>query len=250
MEAAAAKPSPSTVSTVPVPPPSLCGECNGQSSDCAACWFRPREQQLESEFTIAPGVSWLHVQWDPFRLGCLVCAAFGSSTGQRSSYQNTMASNRERLKPRALKAHEKSVKHVRALKAQKADPRFESLDPLPDDHSSPSTAAFRKAVAHLRKHPLGQTGIAGVASKTKGRQLMWCLAEAHRDIKREIWASSSGLVSASFFQDTRHGKLSIRFTAASMSPLRRRSGHLATLVLASGVQYRLCGHQRRNFGSH
>ena len=144
---------------------SPCGECRGKDASCGACWFRPRQQQLEAQFTIADGVTWLHVKWEPFMLGCLVCGAYGSSDGHVSSYQSCTATTRERLKPRSLRAHEDSAKHISALQAWNADSQLDRLARPEAQDEAPTAAEFTKLLDHLRKHPLGRDGVAAVASK-------------------------------------------------------------------------------------
>ena len=165
----------------------------------------------------------------------------------------------EHLKPKSLRAHEESKRHIDALKAWRSYAASTSpSETCIQDDDAPSVAHFTRLLEHLRKHPLGKDGVFGVAREFKCRQMMWCIAEAHRDIKRDIWSEGSGFASASIFQDARHGKLSVlfflrergdlgclfrcvgvrlrcpkvRFSAAGVGPLRRRSGHLATVDLA------------------
>ncbi|CAK0813414.1 unnamed protein product, partial [Prorocentrum cordatum] len=58
-------------------------------------------------------------------------------------------------------------------------------------------------------------GVEGVAKAKKVRKMIWCLAEAHRAMKRRLWLTD-GIVSTAIFQDARKGKLTIRFTAVDV----------------------------------
>ena len=83
----------------------------------------------------------------------------------------------------------------------------------------------------MRKWPLGCAGVKGVARHKKSRQMLWCVAEGHRDLKRMLWRAPATTTSTTICQDARKGKLSVRFIAAN-SNIDRRAVHLGTVDLA------------------
>ena len=227
-----------------------CGGC--KQGTCSECWFRERQPQLQAEFEVAPGVTWLHVDWRPFLVSCAVCKAFddtgGPESGRRSSYREG-TSSLGRLKPNNLRLHERSVGHIDALIAMEAAGAVLSQPILVDDEQSPPAAQFKQVMGHIRRHPLGRDGVPGVAGNHKSRKMLWCIAEAHRDLKRAIWGQATGLASATLYQDARHGKLSLRFTAATDKPFCRRAGHLATMDLARDFSLDALGIQAASLGA-
>ena len=83
----------------------------------------------------------------------------------------------------------------------------------------------------MRKSPLGKAGLSDVGKDKKLRKMLWCVAEAHRDMERALWRSSASITSTTIFQDARQAKLQIRFKMAN-SRLDTGSGHLGTVDLA------------------
>ena len=177
--------------------------------------------------------AWHHtVSWQPWSVGCAVCSAFGAK-GKSSAYQDIRLTTRDQLKLRGLKKHQESTRHVAAVQAMLAKGGLRGLGAPDDDGNAPPVAEMAKVVAHLRLHPLGKDGVPSVAGRNKARKIAWCVAEAWRERKRRLWLDSKGVVSSTIFQDARKGKLTVRFTAASLQPLRRCSGHLGTVDLAA-----------------
>ena len=193
-----------------------------ETGKCSQCFFERNESRLLDEFP------WLERQGSSF--GCSACRQFYKGKpllahAHGGAWRETAIRAHTALQPRALQKHADSQEHQAATE-QVTDA----------DHRSPSYQDFHKVLAHLRKETVGRAGVSGVAGHKKTRRMAWCLAEASRRQKHELWRSGSGadglpiLASATLFQDARAGKLSIRFTAAN-SAMQKRSGHMYTVDL-------------------
>ena len=206
---------------------SLCGECKG-AGRCGACFFLKHSSQLLQEFP------WLEVQKDPsFGVGCSVCRKFAgpdSSTAASHGglWECMRVTSYSSLQKVGLRKHESSDKHQRASECGDVT----GLSKVPNREN------FESLVKHIRKSSVGRTGLDDVGGQKKCRKMLWCLAEAHRMMKRRFWNDGMGVdgepisVSTSIFQDARKGRLTVRFTAAS-SRLEKLEGHLGTVDLAS-----------------
>ena len=216
-----------------------CGGCLAAS--CDACWFRRHRSALEAECNLVPGVTWLQVTGEG--VGCAACSAFGGAGGHWRCFQTLSITTRDALKQRSLQRHAKTARHLAAAKAMLAKANLRGIGAPEEDAAAPPLAVFAKVVAHLRKHPLGREGVPGIAGRDKARLLSWCVAEAHREVKRRLWSEADGPVVSTIFQDARHGQLTVRFTAASLQPLRRCAGHLGTVNLAADFSFDSLGIQ-------
>ena len=101
---------------------------------------------------------------------------------------------RHTLKRRSLQRHAKSARHVAAVKAMQTAGCIQGVGALEDDIAAPSTAEFAKVIEHLKKQPLGRDGVPFIAGRDKPRNMYWCVAEACRAMKRNLWLEADGLV--------------------------------------------------------
>ena len=204
------------------------GECQKR---CAGCYMDRNFERLSNQFP------WLEVSPVPnFGVGCSVCRkAFGEGklstmTAAGQDWRTGCVTNYLSLQPRRIQKHEDSRDHARA-----AGSTAIAVDP----HLAPSLTDFKAALDHVRKNPIG-SGIPSVGGQKKCRKLLWCLAESHRELKRNVFkcglrhkgVDKGQLVqSTSLFQDARHGKLSVRYTTAN-SMLEREEGFFGIVDLA------------------
>lgn len=172
--------------------------------------------------------NWLEMRPFPkFGVGCSVCRQ-AIETGKLKGFSQAGQDWRScsvtgylSLQTRRLEKHESSRDHVRAAGSHR----------LEDPCSAPRLKDFHELLAHVRKSPIGTSGISSVGGQKKCRKLLWCVAEARRESKRAIFQSADGagaengkfLCSTTLFQDARRGSLSLRFTAAN-SKLERLEG--------------------------
>eukprot|EP00434_Breviolum_minutum_P041240 symbB.v1.2.036683.t1/scaffold5231.1/size29550/3 len=198
---------------------------------CPACFFQRNEHKLHEQFP------WLEVdsQSETFAFGCSICReAFGNTAAQKStsaggSWRRLAVTSYHALQVRPLEDHADSKNHVQAMK----------LDPSCPE-TSPSIEHFKKLLKHMKKSPIGTDGFSEVGGQKKCRKMAWAIAEASRQLKREVWLKKTGLdgtplvTSATLFQDARHGRLSVRCTVAT-SAGERISGHIGTVNLGESA---------------
>ena len=196
------------------------------ASEAERYWENHRTKLLE-KFRIAPDLpSWIESHSKPeFCVGCLVCRAFYKSKPCAGGWANCSVKHRNSLRECKLAAHEGSKWHRDAVTALLG---IDIADTNED--AAPSPDEFKKVLNHVRHDPIGHDGVPGVAGWRKSRQMLWCLAEASRAIKRTLWKVGA-LVSATIFQDGRKGKLTVRVNAAS-DEVKRRRGYMGTVDLA------------------
>ena len=131
------------------------------------------------------------------------------------------------LQRRALALHENSLVHQKAVSQIVQS----NVDDAPA--ATPSVEQFKRVYDHATKHPIGE-GISAVGGQKKVRKMLWCLSEASRHQKRQLWkvgGKEKLLCSSTVFQDVRQGLLSVRFTAAN-SRADRILGHMGTANVA------------------
>lgn len=209
----------------------LCHE-NCKKPRCAACFYARHQCELQESFP------WLECRQDPFGVGCLACRKLFEKTGsKRSDVQGGLWSScgitsHASLQRRSLEGHEKTPGHEKAVAqiTQAVDNPFAL---------TPTVEQLKRVYHHAVKHPLGD-GIGTVGGQKKCRKMLWCLSEASRHLKRQLWNETPGkektVWSTTVFQDVRHGLLSVRFTAAN-SRAERLLGHMGTADVAK--QYSL-----------
>ena len=180
---------------------------------CGACFFDRNFEKLKNEHP------WLEYTKDPFGVGCSVCRKFykndlPSKKTAGSEWRKGSVTMYNSLQNRRLCKHEESLDHKRAEQKNAADC---------EATLAPTQAQCKDLLAHARKSPLGTQGVPSVGGQKKCRKLLWCLAESHRDFKREWFRSGKGIDgsdlmhSTTIFQDARKGQLSVRFTTANTS---------------------------------
>ena len=200
--------------------------CNCSQGKCARCFFQRNEKKLLEEF------HWLEQASAGF--GCSLCRQFYAgkpmlSAAHGGSWRQNGVQKHASLQPRNLRKHADSQEHQRAADGM-AGVAFANAS------SAPSHEDFRQLIMVLQKHTVGRDGVDKVAGHKKARRMAWCIAEASRDMKRDMWRPGVGadgkpvIFSTTLYQDARAGRLSIRFSAAS-SAMDTCSGHLYTVNL-------------------
>ena len=201
---------------------------NCSTKRCPKCWCTRNLDKLQDEFP------WLVVKAQPFGAGCSVCMA--RTEGQTLKNQpgkewcEGTVTLYASLQPRRLEKHQNSKQHRLGL---------DLITPVQED-SAPSTLQLKTVLDHAKKHPVGVDGVNAVGGQKKVRKIVWCLAEANRELKRQLWRDGKGpeheklVQSTTLFQDTRKGRLSLRFTAAS-SCAERRAGHFGTIDISENL---------------
>ena len=196
---------------------------NCAGSRCPKCYLSRNWGQLSLRFP------WLYANAKPFGAGCNVCkgrASFAKSRGD--AWAHATVDQYNSLQPRRLDKHEQS----KQLALGNHRPDLEQS--APDEHQ------MKVVLEHVQKHPIGVDGIKSVGGQKKVRKIVWCLAESHRQIKRCLWRAGLGadqqpvVQSTTLFQDTRKGRLSLRFTMGS-SNIERGAGHFATVDIAENL---------------
>ena len=196
-----------------------------QGKRCATCYWQRKGKQILDEH---PWIEVLHA--DPLRVGCSLCRQkHGRASrchAQGGGWRDGNITSYTAVQPRSLKKHEGSDEHQLAV----------GRAPVTDT-ASPTSEEFNKLLQHCQRSVLGKDGVPEVAGQKKARKMVWCLAEAHRALKRQCWREGKGLdgqplqFSTTLFQDARKGKLSVRFMTAS-SAAEHMSGHMWTVDLA------------------
>ena len=172
---------------------------------------------------------WLECRTDQFGVGCSVCRkAYGEGSCPASHgglWREKGITSHSSLQPRNLQKHQDSRSHQEASDSQAKHYEWHA----------PSAPDFKSLLRHAQKNPVGEAGVASVGGHKKCRKMLWCLAEAHRELNRQLFRPGHGVggqpvvFSSSIFQDARAGRLTIRFTAAS-SRVERRMGHFGTCL--------------------
>ena len=157
---------------------------------------------------------WLHWRRDAASacglfLGCWICALFGG----RDTFAECKSNSVQKC---TVSRHSNSAAHRVAISRYLAQLGLSAAELV----TAPSPELFQ---AVLRKTRLGERRVAGV-SPGKRRCMLWCLAEAVRDVQREFLRTAACIGLA---QDTRKGYCLIRYIAASKST--------QTLDVQSGV---------------
>lgn len=194
-------------------------KCGG--GRCGQCFISRNWPDLKQQFP------WLEFQLEPFGVGCSVCRMAGreKKACHGGSWGSTGVTGYSSLQIRAFQKHEDSLAHHHA-----------AGEHVPEPLEFPSKKDFQSLLKHMKKNPVGQDGLAGVAGHKKCRKMVWCLAEANRERKRDLFRPGVGvdgnevLISTTLFQDARKGKLSVRCRSAS-TRLVRFSAHIGTVDL-------------------
>ena len=204
-----------------------CTDCNGKGR-CGKCYFLRHCLQLVQEFP------WLEYQLTPsFGVGCSFCRAAAGPSSSRAAnhgglWESVGVTSYSALQKAAMRKHESCENHLSAA---------ESKD-VSNVNKVPSSDNFADVIKHIRKSSVGKTGLDDVGGQKKVRKMIWCLAESNRMRKRTLWRAGPGVdgqpvsISTTLFQDARHGRLTVRFTAAS-SRLEKLEGHIGTVDLAA-----------------
>ena len=203
------------------------GSCDAVTR-CGQRFILKHFHDLASEFP------WLEMGKNEPRIkvGCRPCREASKGDHRKACHGGLWSqcnvSNYSAVQRRALLKHQNSDAHQLATRDGCAED---------DSSAAPSTKEFSQLLKHAKRNPIGRDVVPSIAGHKKCRKMVWCLAEAHREIKRSMFCSGKGvddddvLISTTLYQDCRKGKLTVRFTAAS-SRLERRSGHLGTVDLA------------------
>ena len=200
--------------------------CNVQR--CGACFVDRHHEDLKNEFP------WMEFNADPFGVGCSICKKhYGSSADSKRKagfdWRRGTVTLYTSLQRRRLLKHEKSDDHTRAAQRKMPDQ---------DSNLAPTLKQCKKLLDHARKAPLGVEGVDAIGGQKKCRKLLWCIAEAHRDLKRDWFTEGKGvdgrplIQSTTIFQDARKGRLTLRFTTAN-SMLNRGEGLFGVADLAN-----------------
>ena len=192
---------------------SACGERR-----CAACHYARNRDKIAMEFP------WVELRSEnPFSVGCSICRkaycsvdSEGMSCGTKKAkdslkWRRGGVTEYSSFQSRRLAKHESSLEHVKA-----------SGRNLPDVHpgAAPTSKQCLELLRHARKAPIGAEGLSTVGGQKKCRKLLWCLAEAHRDMNRALFRSGAAadgsrtFHSTSIYQDARRGHLALRFQTA------------------------------------
>eukprot|EP00959_Pyramimonas_sp_CCMP1952_P202593 4236629-Pyramimonas_sp.AAC.1 len=156
-----------------------CNDCiantsRTRSTRCHKCWFLRNRLKLEEKFLIKPGVvdvTWIHFESDPFSVTCSVCSSCSNRAGALWGSSDTS------LTMQKMNKHQESDTHQQAVR--------ELLHDVPDySDLAPSDSDFKTVLDRVRRAPPGKEGVEGVAKAKKVRKMIWCLAEAHRAMKR------------------------------------------------------------------
>ena len=78
-------------------------------------WFCTHQAELQRDFEVMPGLTWIEVQWSPFGVGCCVCRAQSSSTTSKKSGTDWEQFGIQPLRKQSFERHAESTTHQRNL---------------------------------------------------------------------------------------------------------------------------------------
>ena len=89
------------------------------TTEAAEKWFKGAYAELQKDFEIIPGLSWIEVQWSPFGVGCRVCRASSESCNFNNQWEHCGIV--KAFRRQHFERHAASIKHRRNLRRLLAD---------------------------------------------------------------------------------------------------------------------------------
>ena len=192
-------------------------------SSCPRCFFLRNKESLQEAAPVKffPGLSWLDARMvnDMWGIGCLICAAANFKT----DFGNFCVRS---VRKSNLKRHTASPQHQEALNKLNLDHKDTGIKQAPTEEEFQLVLNHRRGVASL------SFSVNQVGKRFKLCKMMWCLAEAGREMTREFLKEAGSIALA---QDGRKSKLLVRYSACNEVTLVHKKGFLG-LEYIDGLQ--------------